>query len=250
MSEGTFYNWKAKFFGMTVSEAKRLKRLEDREREAEDASGRTDSGSGCDEGASFKKLGTPAVKREAVAHQKALLGFSERRACRIVRAYRKMVRCGARAVRRTRCCAIGCGNWPTNADASVIAGSSSSCAARESLQASIGSIARMDEDQKAVPGDRFPDDTDDAQVEGLTQSDRHAGTNHSQGAAQRTLVAGMRRFRKQSGGLFSRRMGMTSLPTANASEFSTCSTTSSGDASRRFRTLRYPDDASHESYRL
>ena len=29
MSEGTFYNWKAKFSGMTVSEAKRLKVLED-----------------------------------------------------------------------------------------------------------------------------------------------------------------------------------------------------------------------------
>ena len=28
-SEGTFYNWKAKFGGMTVSEAKRLKVLED-----------------------------------------------------------------------------------------------------------------------------------------------------------------------------------------------------------------------------
>lgn len=29
MSEGTCYNWKAKFAGMTVSEAKRLKALED-----------------------------------------------------------------------------------------------------------------------------------------------------------------------------------------------------------------------------
>ena len=29
MSEGTFYNWKAKFGGMTVSEAKRLKGLDD-----------------------------------------------------------------------------------------------------------------------------------------------------------------------------------------------------------------------------
>lgn len=29
MAEGTFYNWKAKFGGMTVSEAKRLKTLED-----------------------------------------------------------------------------------------------------------------------------------------------------------------------------------------------------------------------------
>jgi len=29
MSEGTFYNWKAKFGGMTAAEAKRLKALED-----------------------------------------------------------------------------------------------------------------------------------------------------------------------------------------------------------------------------
>ena len=29
LSEGTFYSWKAKFGGMTVSEAKRLKTLED-----------------------------------------------------------------------------------------------------------------------------------------------------------------------------------------------------------------------------
>ncbi len=29
MSEGKFYNWKAKFGGMTVSDAKRLKSLED-----------------------------------------------------------------------------------------------------------------------------------------------------------------------------------------------------------------------------
>jgi|TARA_Y100000815_G_C13316917_1_gene490794 putative transposase len=30
MSEGAFYNWKAKFGGMTVSEVKRLKTLEDK----------------------------------------------------------------------------------------------------------------------------------------------------------------------------------------------------------------------------
>ena len=35
---------------------------------------------------------TPAVKREAVAHLKALLGLSERRACRVVGADRKMIR--------------------------------------------------------------------------------------------------------------------------------------------------------------
>ena len=35
---------------------------------------------------------TPAVKREAVAHLKAQLGLSERRACEIAGADRKMVR--------------------------------------------------------------------------------------------------------------------------------------------------------------
>ncbi|AUH67005.1 hypothetical protein CX676_22220 (plasmid) [Paracoccus zhejiangensis] len=34
---------------------------------------------------------SPAVKREAVAHLKALLGLSERRACRIAGADRKTV---------------------------------------------------------------------------------------------------------------------------------------------------------------
>jgi len=32
MSDGTFYNWKAKYGGLTVSEAKRLKSLEDENR--------------------------------------------------------------------------------------------------------------------------------------------------------------------------------------------------------------------------
>lgn len=32
MSDGTFYNWKAKYGGLTVSEAKRLKALEDENR--------------------------------------------------------------------------------------------------------------------------------------------------------------------------------------------------------------------------
>ena len=143
ISEGTFYNSKPKLGGMTVSEAKRLKTLEDGQREAEEASGRADAGAGCDEGAGFKKVLTPAVKRKAVAHLKALLGLSERRACMIVRADCKMFRYEARAVCRTRCCAISCESWSTNAGASVIARFSSFCAARGSLQASIGSIGSM-----------------------------------------------------------------------------------------------------------
>jgi hypothetical protein len=40
----------------------------------------------------FKKMVTPAVKREAVVHLKAHLGLSELRACEIAGADRKMVR--------------------------------------------------------------------------------------------------------------------------------------------------------------
>src|SRR5690606_14273468 len=63
-----------------------------RECEAEEAAGGPDAGSGGAEGASVKKMVGPAVKREAVAHLQAVMGLSERRACSIVDADRKMVR--------------------------------------------------------------------------------------------------------------------------------------------------------------
>src|ERR1700753_160565 len=85
ISEATLYNWKARYGGMEVSEAKRLKQLED-------------------ENAKLKKLLAEqmlnaaalrellSVKREGVAHLRATMGLSERRACSIVSADRKMVR--------------------------------------------------------------------------------------------------------------------------------------------------------------
>ncbi|RCS21053.1 IS3 family transposase, partial [Phyllobacterium salinisoli] len=42
--------------------------------------------------ASCKKMVGPAAKREAVGHLKAVMGLSERRACQIISADRKMVR--------------------------------------------------------------------------------------------------------------------------------------------------------------
>ena len=41
--EATFYNWKAKYGGLDVSEARRLKALEDENRQAEEAAGRGDA---------------------------------------------------------------------------------------------------------------------------------------------------------------------------------------------------------------
>ena len=39
ISEVTYYNWKAKFGGMTVSDAQRLKELEQEEQQAQEAVG-------------------------------------------------------------------------------------------------------------------------------------------------------------------------------------------------------------------
>ena len=92
VSEATLYNWKAKYGGMDVSEAKRLKQLEEENAKVEEAFGRADVGCSRAPRASVKKMVGPAVKREGVAHLQAVMGLSERRACSIVNADRKMIR--------------------------------------------------------------------------------------------------------------------------------------------------------------
>src|SRR5712664_1397734 len=63
-----------------------------RERQAEEAVGGADAGCGGASRASFKKMVGPAAQREVVAHLQAELGLSERWACSIVNADRKMIR--------------------------------------------------------------------------------------------------------------------------------------------------------------
>src|SRR6202789_2818111 len=63
-----------------------------RERQTEETFGRADVGCRRASRASVKKMVAPAVKREGVAHLRATMGLSERRACSIVSADRKMVR--------------------------------------------------------------------------------------------------------------------------------------------------------------
>ncbi|MBU9700185.1 IS3 family transposase [Rhodobacteraceae bacterium HSP-20] len=92
MSEGTFYAWKAKYSGMTVSEAKRLKALEDENAKLKRLLAEQMLDMAAMKELLSKKLVTPVAKREAVAHLKAHLGLSERRACQIAGADRKMVR--------------------------------------------------------------------------------------------------------------------------------------------------------------
>ena len=88
VSEATIYNWEAKYGGLEVSEVRRLRELES---EAQAAAGRHDAGQLDAQGSSFKKVVTPAAKREAAAHLQACHGLSERRACRVIDADRKSV---------------------------------------------------------------------------------------------------------------------------------------------------------------
>nr|WP_087141672.1 IS3 family transposase [Brevundimonas diminuta] len=92
VSEGTIYAWKAKFGGMSVSDAQRLRALEDENGKLK----RLLADAMLDKAALndllFKKVVGPAAMRQAVAHLKAAFGVSERRACSIIKADRKSVR--------------------------------------------------------------------------------------------------------------------------------------------------------------
>ena len=82
ISDATFYKYKAKFGGMTVSDAA----AEDaggRKLEAEAPSGGCDAGQCCPEGPGDKKHLTPDVKRKAVHHVMETHGLSERRVRRL-----------------------------------------------------------------------------------------------------------------------------------------------------------------------
>src|SRR5271169_5235756 len=63
-----------------------------REPQTEEAVGGVDAGPGGVEGASDKKMVGPAAKREAVAYLRNVLQMSERRACNLIAADRKMIR--------------------------------------------------------------------------------------------------------------------------------------------------------------
>src|SRR5262244_1984570 len=75
ISDATFYKWKAKYGGMEVSDARRLKAL-GRERQAEEAVGRGDTGQRHVAGRGRKKMVTPAARREAAAHLHQIYGVS------------------------------------------------------------------------------------------------------------------------------------------------------------------------------
>ena len=91
ISRATFYQWKAKFGGLEVSEARRLRTLE-----AENARLKKLLAEAMLDNAMLKdvaaKMVTPAARREAVAHLREHHAVSERRACRVLGTDRKAVR--------------------------------------------------------------------------------------------------------------------------------------------------------------
>lgn len=81
LSEATFYNWKAKYAGMTVSEAGATEGAGSREQQAEEATGGLQSGQGSADGSSGPKMLSPQAKREAVSMLTTELDFGVTRAC-------------------------------------------------------------------------------------------------------------------------------------------------------------------------
>ncbi|WP_338531004.1 IS3 family transposase [Nitratireductor thuwali] len=92
ISDATFYNWKAKYGGMDVSDAKRLKALEEENARLKKLLAEQMLDAAALRELLNKKMVGPAAKRDAVAHLRSAMGLSERRACTIIGADRKMIR--------------------------------------------------------------------------------------------------------------------------------------------------------------
>lgn len=81
ISNATFYKWKAKYGGIDVSDARRLKTLQDENAKLKKllADAMLDNAMLKD---SWQKKVTPGARREAVAHLCAVHEASQRRACK------------------------------------------------------------------------------------------------------------------------------------------------------------------------
>ncbi|MGN6263104.1 MAG: IS3 family transposase [Ralstonia sp.] len=83
ISEATYYNWKAKFGGMTVSEAQRLKELEQENNKLKRLLA-IDAGQRGAEGPAVSKVASPQAKREAVRTLMTERAMGVTRACGLV----------------------------------------------------------------------------------------------------------------------------------------------------------------------
>jgi len=84
INDATFYNWKSKYGGMTVSEAARLRTLEDENRRLKMLLAESMLDVSAVKDLLEKKLTRSAEPYAAVEKLMADHGFSERRACRLI----------------------------------------------------------------------------------------------------------------------------------------------------------------------
>lgn len=121
ISDATFYNWKAKYGGMTVSEAARLRTLEDENRRLKKLLAESMLDVSALEGSVGKKLTRSVDRYAAVEKLMADHGFSERRACRLIGVNRSAWQ--YEPLRgRTMLCASECARSRTSVVGSAIAG--------------------------------------------------------------------------------------------------------------------------------
>ena len=122
---------------------------------------------------------TPAVKREAVAHLKALLGLSERRACRLTGADRTMIRYQAQrapdSVLRDRLRALANERRRFGYRRLFV------LLRREGESSGINRIYRLYREEGLT-----------VQAKSPTQSRWNTGANSDRGTRQCTVVAGLR----------------------------------------------------------
>ncbi|WP_341208953.1 IS3 family transposase [uncultured Sphingomonas sp.] len=83
ISSATLYAWKAKYGGMDVSQARKLKVLEEENGRLKRLLADAMLDNAVLKEVAFKKLVRPAAQRKAVEHARQLFGISERRACTI-----------------------------------------------------------------------------------------------------------------------------------------------------------------------
>jgi putative transposase len=92
-SSATFYKWKAKFGGLDVSDARRLKALEDENAKLKKLLAEQMLDNAMLRGRGFAKVVTPAARRDAAAHLvHSVHQVSQRRACSVLGVDRSSVR--------------------------------------------------------------------------------------------------------------------------------------------------------------
>ena len=96
ISEQTYYRWKAKYGGLELSEAKKLRRLEEENRKLKQLVGDLSLDKQALQGRVVKKLLAPQARREAVNHVIEHHHRSERKACGLIRLARSTQRYRAR----------------------------------------------------------------------------------------------------------------------------------------------------------